>query len=305
VIRSGRLAGLLAVTAVLAGCGSAGPSAATVNGEAIPRSDFEADLDALAGLDGVVSQPVAQNGSYAGDDVRFWLGVAIENELKLQEIAAAGESVTEQDRTAAEQGLASDFGDFWTAAPERARSTLTDIVATDSAFARTLAVDPAEMQAIYEERPADTGAVCLRHILVETEQEANDVVDELASGVDFAALAVERSTEPAAAETGGALTNQDGTPCIPVATFESGYDPQFVAGALEAVPGTPTDPVESSFGWHVILARPFDEVGEDVVAKASAAGRPEKIAELREDAEITTDPRYGRWDAELGGMVPS
>jgi hypothetical protein len=305
VIRPHRLAGLLALALALASCGSSGPNAATVNGAGIPRADFEDDLDALAGLNGVVSQPVAENGSYTGDDVRFWLGVAIENELKLQEVDAAGESVTQQDRTDAEEALASDFGDSWTAAPERARAALTGVVATDNAFARTLAADPADVQAMYDARPADTGVLCLRHIVVPTRDEASAVVDELASGVDFAALAVERSTEPAAVETGGALTDQDGSPCIPLTTYESSFDPQFVAGALEAIPGTPTDPVESSFGWHVILARPFEEVGEDVVAKTSAASRPERIAQLRRDAEITTDPRYGRWDPELGGMVAS
>jgi hypothetical protein len=299
------LAGVVAAAVVLASCGSSGPTAATVNGEDIPRSDFEDDLDALAGLDGVVSQPVPQNGSWSGDDVRFWLGVAIENELKLQAVAEAGESVTEQDRRAADEALAADFGDAWQQAPEQARATLTDIVATDNAFARAIAVDAAEVQALYETRPADAGTICVRHIVVETEDEANAVLEELASGNDFAALAVEHSTEPAAAETGGALTDQDGSPCIPLATFEASFDPQFVAGALEAVPGEPTEPVESSFGWHVILARPFDEVGDNVVADATNAGRPERIAELRRDAEITTDPRYGRWDSELGGVVAS
>ena len=85
--------GGVAAIVVLASCGSSGPSAATVNGADIPRSDFEDDLDALAGLDGLVSQPVPENGSWSGDDVRFWLGVAIENELKLQEVAAAGDDL--------------------------------------------------------------------------------------------------------------------------------------------------------------------------------------------------------------------
>jgi hypothetical protein len=299
------LTGAVAAAVVLASCGSSSPSAATVNGADIPRSDFEDNLDALAGLDGVVSQPVPENGSWSGDDVRFWLGVAIENELKLQEVAAAGGSVTADDRSAAEEELAASFGNSWQEAPEQARTALTEIVATDNAFGRTITVDEDELRALYDTRPADAGTMCVQHIVVETEDDANAVLDDLASGVDFASAAVEHSTEPAAAETGGALNDGDGSPCIPLATFESSFDPQFVAGALDAVPGEPTDPVESSFGWHVILARPFDEVGDDVVADATALARPEKIAELRRDAEITTDPRYGRWDSELGGVVAS
>jgi hypothetical protein len=300
-----RLAGTLAAVAVLASCGSSGPSAATVNGAEIPRADFEDDLDALSGMNGVVSQPVPDNGSYDGDDVRFWLGIAIENELKLQAIEAAGESVTPADREQAEERLSTDFGDSWADAPEQARTVLTEVVATDNAFGRAILLDPVEVEATYSTRPADSGALCLRHIVVETEEEANEILDKLEGGADFAQLATERSTEPAAAETGGALVDQDGSPCIALTTAESAFDPQFVAGAVEAVPGTPTDPVESSFGWHVILALPFDEVADDVVATASESGRPARIAELRRDADITTDPRYGRWDDELGGVVAS
>lgn len=305
MIRPRSLLCLLAGVVAVAACGSAGPNAATVNGAEIPRSTFEDDLAALSGLDGLISPLVVENGSYAGDDVRFWLGVAIENELKLQEIAAAGDAVSDEDLRTAEEVLSSGFGERWGEAPERARVTLTNIVATDNAFARAVTVDRDEVQATYQARPADTGTLCLRHILVETEADAQAVLDELEGGADFAELAAERSTEPVAAETGGALMDPDGSPCIPLTTVESGFDPLFVVGALEAVPGTPTEPVESSFGWHVILARPFDEVGDDVVADASAVGRPAKIAELRANADITTDPRYGRWDDELGGVVPS
>jgi hypothetical protein len=303
VIRHRPLIGLVAGVTALASCGSAGPNAATVNGSEISRSDFEDDLDALSGLRGLINPLTAENGSYSGEAVRFWLGIQIEDELKRQAIADAGEAVTDEDLATAEEQLSGGFGSDWEDAPEAARVALTNIVATDIAFGRAISLDREEVQATYESRPADTGTLCLSHILVESEDDALAVLDELDAGADFAELAAERSTEPAAAETGGVLADQDGSPCIPLTTLQSSYDPQFVAGALEALPGTPTEPVESSFGWHVILARPFEEVGDDVVNDASATGRPARIEELRDSADITTDPRYGRWDPEVGGVV--
>ena len=76
-----------------------------------------------------------------------------------------------------------------------------------------------------------TGLLCLRHILVETEQEANVIVDELRDGADFAELAAERSLEGSASITGGALTGTE-SQCLPTAQYISGFDADFVAAAF-------------------------------------------------------------------------
>ena len=71
--------------------------------------------------------------------------------------------------------------------------------------------------ACYAESPASLGALCARHILVETESEADDVLAELDAGADFAELAAERSTDPAAAETGGVAAAASASPLTALA----------------------------------------------------------------------------------------
>ena len=77
----------------------------------------------------------------------------------------------------------------------------------------------------------------MRQILVETEEEAEEVLAELDGGADFAELAAERSIDPTAAETGGALEVQPGQPCFTLAQAQSQLDPTFVQAAASAVPG--------------------------------------------------------------------
>lgn len=92
-----------------------------------------------------------------------------------------------------------------------------------------------------EENPPQT-EVKARHILLESEEDARQVIGELEAGADFAALAKERSTGPSAARGGdlGYFTRGEMVPAFSEAAF-----------ALE--PGEYTDePVESQFGWHVV-----------------------------------------------------
>ena len=157
-----------------------------------------------------------------------------------------------------------------------------------------------DAQERYEESPSDLGVICVRHIVVDTEEEAQDVLTQLEGGADFAELAAERSIEPAAATTGGALVDpQTGAPCLSTAAAIQSIDPAFVAGAAAAVPGEPTQPVQSSAGWHVILARPYSDVEDSVLSIYGAR----LFAQYVQSADVSVDPRYGRWDAETGSIV--
>lgn len=82
-----------------------------------------------------------------------------------------------------------------------------------------------------------------RHILLETEDQAKAVITELDKGGDFVALAKTKSTGPSG-PNGGDL-----------GWFEGG---QMVAPFAEAVAGMEkgshsSTPVQTQFGWHVIL----------------------------------------------------
>lgn len=121
-----------------------------------------------------------------------------------------------------------------------------------------------ELRAEYESQVAQSpkNEYKARHILLESEEAAREVIKQLNEGADFAELSKEESTGPSA-PTGGDLGWF--TPDRMVKPFAD------AVAALE--PGTYTkDPVQTQFGWHVILAEeqrpatapPFEEIKEQL-----------------------------------------
>jgi peptidyl-prolyl cis-trans isomerase C len=101
------------------------------------------------------------------------------------------------------------------------------------------------VQNAYDKYVADTASrqqVTAAHILVETEDDAKEVITALNGGADFATLAKEKSTGPSG-PNGGAL-----------GTFGRGQMvPAFEAAAFALDAGTYSQtPVQTQFGWHVI-----------------------------------------------------
>lgn len=103
-----------------------------------------------------------------------------------------------------------------------------------------------EIQAAYTKAfPADTPIVeyDADHILLETEEAANAVIEELGKGGDFAKLAEERSTDTGSAQSGGDLGWFTAERMVP----------EFSEAVAAMEPGsTSTAPVKSQFGFHVI-----------------------------------------------------
>jgi peptidyl-prolyl cis-trans isomerase C len=141
----------------------------------------------------------------------------------------------------------------------------------------------ARYQAFLEENPP-AEEIRARHILLETEEEAREVIASLDEGADFAELAEERSTGPSAAQ-GGDLGYFTGEQMVP----------SFAEAAFALEPGSYTgDPVQTEFGWHVIMVedkRPkdppsFEQVEPQLTQELQGAAVESHIAGLRADAEI-------------------
>lgn len=114
------------------------------------------------------------------------------------------------------------------------QETISDSISDEEVKARY----DAEIAAIEPQQQ-----VKARHILVETEEEANEVIKLLDDGADFAELAKEKSTGPSG-PSGGDL-----------GYFGKGQMvPEFEQAAFSLDNGTYTKkPVKTQFGWHVIL----------------------------------------------------
>ena len=85
-----------------------------------------------------------------------------------------------------------------------------------------------------------------RHILVDTEQQAIDLIDQLNGGADFDALARRSSIEPGAEQRAGDL-----------GWFTTGQMVKPFSDAVKAmnVGEVSKEPVQTQFGWHVIELR--------------------------------------------------
>lgn len=128
------------------------------------------------------------------------------------------------------------------------------------------------------------------HILVETEDEAKALVEELNGGADFAALAKEKSTGPSG-PNGGAL-----------GWFGKGMMvPEFENAVLAMEPGAISAPVKTQFGWHVIKleetrikqAPPLDQVRDELRVKLEQDAVKAHIDALVEKATVNTSGSEG------------
>ena len=123
------------------------------------------------------------------------------------------------------------------------RGTIAQAVARD--FVESNPATDAEILAEYEtqlEQSSDKQYKA-RHILVETQSEAQDLVDQLDEGADFQALAKEHSTGPSG-PNGGDL-----------GWFAPDQMVKPFADAVVALEDGAYSkaPVQTQFGWHVIL----------------------------------------------------
>lgn len=81
------------------------------------------------------------------------------------------------------------------------------------------------------------------HILVESEDEAKKLIEQIKNGADFSALAKEHSKDPGSGQQGGDLGWFTAKEMVP----------EFSEGVLALEPGKVGEtPVKSQFGWHVI-----------------------------------------------------
>lgn len=305
-----RLRSLIAVSLIAlgaSGCSTLTGSDLTVgvNGQGVTTEEADALLaEYFAESEIFGTTPLDAGGFGDADRARLILNALVRSSAVASLLALSGDEITDADLDLY----------FSTVPSESPLNELSDemrrLIATTSAevllsaLSRVELPTAEELEATYSEQPIATGMLCLRHILVATEEEANDVVASLEDGVDFVTIATQVSLEGSAALTGGALTGTE-SECLPTAQYISNFDPDFVAAAFEAPATTWSEPVKTQFGWHVILNRPWAEIGDDVVAAyASPDGALFYVDAVLNSADVTVDSRFGRWNPSSGRIVP-
>lgn len=129
------------------------------------------------------------------------------------------------------------------------------------------------------------------HILVDSEEKANEVLDKYNNGTSFSDLAAEYGTD-------GTKNNGGSLGFVEYDTKQ--FDQDFMAGAKELSEGEVSKPVKTQFGWHLIkvdgikkeeVVQPLEEVKASIIEKLENQKAEEllqaDIVEWKKGFEIT------------------
>lgn len=150
------------------------------------------------------------------------------------------------------------------------------------------AVTDDAIQAIYDEQSRlapRTEEIRARHILVETQEEADEVARLLAEGQDFGSLAAQVSRDLATRFNGGDLGY----------FTRSGIVPAFAQMAFDTPESTISAPFETEYGWHVLEVvdrrwqsrESLDTVRPNIVRFLTLQGMDDLLEVLRDRYPVT------------------
>lgn len=146
------------------------------------------------------------------------------------------------------------------------------------------AVTEEAVQEFYQDRAVQFGQpqVKARHILVERESLANDLMKQIEGGADFAELARQHSADHGSARTGGDL-----------GWFEQGrMVEEFSNAAFSAEKGEVVGPVQTRFGFHLIEVQdkrdkiPLEEVRNQIVSSIREKAVQDLLEGIRHDMNL-------------------
>jgi foldase protein PrsA len=160
-------------------------------------------------------------------------------------------------------------------------------------------VTDAQLHQTYLQSKAQYTQIHAAHILVQ-DQKLAEKISKQVTPKNFAALAKRYSTDTGSAPKGGDL-----------GTVQAGQlDPTFVQAALSLKPGEISQPVQTQFGWHVIMlisakVEPFKQVKTQLLDQAGAQSFDKWLGDHLRSAAIRVNPRYGHLDLQSGQIMPT
>jgi peptidyl-prolyl cis-trans isomerase C len=240
---------------------------ARVNGEALTAVDLQAQIQAMS-----------QRGQGVNRDQ------ALQELIELELLSQTAESQGLPDQP--EIAASIDRQRSSLLAQHLIRSQLQDFEASEE-----------ELRAAYEERTADAEGTeyKARHILLEEKKQAEEMIQQLDDGADFAELAKNNSTGPTKSRGGD----------LGWFSAEQMVEP-FMNEVETLEPGGYTaEPVETQYGWHVIQLDetrkaqkpPFEQMERELRNELVGKKIQEYIGSLRNDAEI----EISQGDGDSGG----
>jgi len=153
----------------------------------------------------------------------------------------------------------------------------------ESALAQEIEILPEEIETYYEENTEEYSADEMVHalqIMVETREQAEELLSEIKDGADFSNLATIHSISPDSARGGdlGFFSREEMPP-----DFEIAFDMK---------PGELSDVVESPYGFHILKVLEKSPAKDMTLEEAT----PEIIEKLK---RIRAEEQYGLWFSEI------
>lgn len=293
---------MMALVLLLAGCGAKGEEGvvATVDGEPISQEKFDLyykiQRQAMVAQFGeeALNQPMDKLNRTAGELMREdLLDNLVLNQVIINAAKEAGvDNVDEEvaERIAAEKEIRGE--DQFAATLENlniSEEEYTQIWRDNLIVAKyrdqkveEYEVSDEEVAEFYEENEDYLIEAKARHILVETEEEAKNVIARLENGEEFGELAKELSLDPGSAENGGVYDY------FPRGTMVAEFE-DFV---FNAEVGEVSEPVETTYGYHIIELLDIRNNPEDFRDLIEIQLKAEKFQEdmeaVKEKANVKT-----------------
>lgn len=325
-----RLLLVLCLVVLAAGCSGLGvrnQDAATVNGVGIPTDRLSEMTKAQLGQQ---QQQASQQGQQQAQDIEGATRQALEGLIQFQLVLdgakKAGVAIQEADVDARMEQLKQQVAAQGQNYEEllKTRQISEEVLRTQQRV--QLAVDliavklvpyssDAALQKTLDQRKDDFMEVHVRHVLVKDKAAADAVRQELASGGSWATVAKQRSIDTQSKDKGGDLGfNAKGTTVKPFETAEFRLAAQGdckgrTSGSCES---PISQPVKTQFGYHVlqVVGVRMPKLDNDLRAKLEPEVKDRRQQAVErwfqqqvKAAEVTINPRFGRWDAENGKVV--
>jgi parvulin-like peptidyl-prolyl isomerase len=189
---------------------------------------------------------------------------------------------TTSEVTATEQATPMSLADFHDQYAETLSALKERTGLTESDYReimRTRLLTEKMEEFVGEQVPTSELQVRARHILVETQEEADAVLERLGQGEDFAAVAMEVSTDTTSGEEGGELG------WFPMGVMDTAFEEAAFSLGVGELSGV----VESSYGFHIIQVEERDEDREldaDMLAQRKSEAFQVWLENLEAEADI-------------------
>jgi foldase protein PrsA len=324
------LPALCLVVLAAAGCSSMGvrnSDAATVNGVGISTDRLSEMTKAQLGQQ---QQAAQQQGQAQSQDIEGATRQALEGLIQFQLVldGARKEGVTVEEadvdarmeelkKQVAAQGQ--NFDELLESrqlSEEVLRTQQRVQLAVDLIAVKLVPYSPdAELRKLLERNKEDYLELHVRHVLAKDKATAEAARKELVSGGDWATVARKRSIDTQSKEKGGDLGfNAKGSTVKPFETTEFALAAQGdCKGKTNGSCASPiSQPVKTQYGFHVlqVVGVRLPKLDNDLRAKLepSVKDRRQQAVERWFEqqvkaAQVTINPRFGRWDAENGKVV--